>query len=160
MLSPCSGHRSKIIFHHTAISMQKVKLARALLLSITPRRRMGSKYTDPCFPDLGNSWRWEVSVTQRSFYPRENMPRYPSDSRLGAPQSRTGQYGDMQWTYQDTNSEHQVIHPAASRYNDYTTEALTNCMEKYIITQCNFIVARYRHNGGKVPWEHLSHTYL
>jgi hypothetical protein len=38
--------------------------------------------------DLGTSWKWVVSLTPRSLYPRENSPQYPLDRRLGGPQNR------------------------------------------------------------------------
>jgi hypothetical protein len=40
--------------------------------------------TDPHFLDLGTSWRWMVSFTPLTLYPRENSPRYPLNRRLGA----------------------------------------------------------------------------
>jgi hypothetical protein len=43
-------------------------------LSTTPWRRMGSGCIDPCFLDLGNSWRWVVSFTPQTHNPRGNSP--------------------------------------------------------------------------------------
>jgi hypothetical protein len=49
-----------------------------------PRRRRS-----PHFLDLGISWRWVISVTPMSLY-----PRYPLDTRLGGPQSRSERRGE------------------------------------------------------------------
>jgi hypothetical protein len=44
--------------------------------------------------DLGTRWGRVVSFTPRPLYPRGKSPRYPSDRRLGGPQSRSGRYGE------------------------------------------------------------------
>jgi hypothetical protein len=36
-----------------------------------------------------------VSFTPRPLYPRENSLLYPSDRRLGGPQSRSGRHGEV-----------------------------------------------------------------
>jgi hypothetical protein len=55
----------------------------------------GSGYIDPCFLDLGTSWRKVGSFALRPFYPRGHSPavlsqgkyppQYPFYSRLGGP---------------------------------------------------------------------------
>jgi hypothetical protein len=52
----------------------------------------GSGYIDPCFLDLGTSWRWVVSFTARSLDLRGNSPRYQLARRLRGPQSRSGRH--------------------------------------------------------------------
>jgi hypothetical protein len=44
---------------------------------------------DPRLLDLSTSWRWMVSFTSRSLYPRGKSPQWPLDRRLGGPQSRS-----------------------------------------------------------------------
>jgi hypothetical protein len=44
--------------------------------------------------DLGTGWRWAVSFTPRPLYPQGKSPWYPSDRRLGGPQSRCGRGGE------------------------------------------------------------------
>jgi hypothetical protein len=43
---------------------------------------------------LGTRWRWVVSCTPRLIYLQGKNPWYPSDRRLGGPQSRSGYGGD------------------------------------------------------------------
>jgi hypothetical protein len=40
------------------------------------------------FLGFGISWRWVVSFTLRRLYSRKDSHRYPSDRKLGEPQSR------------------------------------------------------------------------
>jgi hypothetical protein len=54
----------------------------------------GSGCIDPCFLDLGTSWRWMLSFTPGPPYPRGKSPWYPSDRRLGRPQRRSGRRGE------------------------------------------------------------------
>jgi hypothetical protein len=42
---------------------------------------------------LGTRWRWVVSFTLQTLYPRGNSPRYPLDRRMGGHQSRSGSCG-------------------------------------------------------------------
>jgi hypothetical protein len=39
--------------------------------------------------NVRNRWRVVISYTYRSLYPLGNSPRYPLDSRMGGPQSRS-----------------------------------------------------------------------
>jgi hypothetical protein len=43
--------------------------------------------------DFGSRRRWMVSFTPRPLFPRRKNPRYPLDTRLGGPQSRSGRCG-------------------------------------------------------------------
>jgi hypothetical protein len=79
----------------------------------------GSGCIDPHFLDLGTSWRRVANFTPRPLYPRGKSPQYPSDRRLGGPQSRSGQFGENSWPYRDSNSHPSVVQPIASRYTDY-----------------------------------------
>jgi hypothetical protein len=47
----------------------------------------GSGCIDPYFLDLDSSWRWIVSFTPRSLYPRGKSLRCPLDRSLGGPRS-------------------------------------------------------------------------
>jgi hypothetical protein len=80
-------------FHSGDKKVKKVKLS--LSLTNYALRHEGvwrSGCIHPRFLDLGTSWRWVVSFTPWSLYPRGKSPRYPLDRRLGGPQSRPGQY--------------------------------------------------------------------
>jgi hypothetical protein len=55
----------------------------------------GNRRIDPRFLNLGTSWRWVVSFMLRLLYPRRKGLRYPLDRRLGGPQSRSGQRGEV-----------------------------------------------------------------
>jgi hypothetical protein len=55
----------------------------------------GNAYIDLRFLDLGTIWRLAVSFTPWPHYPRGKSPRYPSDRRLGGPQSRSGRDGEV-----------------------------------------------------------------
>jgi hypothetical protein len=73
----------------------KVKLS--LCLTNQPLRHegvWGSGCIDPCFLDLGTSWRWVVSFTSQILYPRGKSPRYSLKRRLGGPQNRSGRRGE------------------------------------------------------------------
>jgi hypothetical protein len=48
----------------------------------------------PKYCDL-DTWRGVVRLTPRPLYLRGKSPRYPSDRRLGGPQSRSGRRGEM-----------------------------------------------------------------
>jgi hypothetical protein len=48
----------------------------------------------PRILDLGTRRRWVVSFTPRPLYPQGKSPWYPSDRRLGGPQSRSGRGGE------------------------------------------------------------------
>jgi hypothetical protein len=54
----------------------------------------GSGCIGPHFLYLGTSWRWVVSFTPRSLYPRGKSLRYPLDRRLGGLKSRSGRLGE------------------------------------------------------------------
>jgi hypothetical protein len=56
-------------------------------LSTTPRRRIGEWRYSSIILDLGTRRTWVVSFTQVLLY-----PRYPSERRLGGPQSRSKLY--------------------------------------------------------------------
>jgi hypothetical protein len=55
---------------------------------------MGKRSYSSTIHDLGTRWGWVVSFTPRPFYPREKSPRYPLETRLGGPQSRSGRCGE------------------------------------------------------------------
>jgi hypothetical protein len=59
---------------------------------------------DPCFLELGNSWRWVVSLTVLLLYPQGKSPRYPLHRRFGGPQNRSGRNGEVE-----------ILGPAATR---------------------------------------------
>jgi hypothetical protein len=53
----------------------------------------GSGHVDPCFLDLGTSWRWVVVFMLQAFNPRGKFPQNSLD-RLGATYSQSGQQGE------------------------------------------------------------------
>jgi len=59
-----------------------------------PLRRRENGDTAPRILDLGTRWRWVVSFTLQSFYPRKNNPWYPLERRLGGIQRRYGRGGE------------------------------------------------------------------
>jgi hypothetical protein len=67
-----------------------------------------------------------VSFTPRPLYPRERAPRYPLYRRLGGPQSRSGQHGEVKILDPTgiRTSTSQVVQPVASRYTDCSIPAL------------------------------------
>jgi hypothetical protein len=74
---------------------KKVKLSLCSTNSVLLHEGVwGSACIDPHFLDLGTSWRWVVRFTPLPLYPRGKSPRYPSDRRLGGPQSRSGRFGE------------------------------------------------------------------
>jgi hypothetical protein len=54
-----------------------------------PWREMGKWKYSSTFLGLGTRWRWVVSFTTLPLYPWGKSPQYPSDGRLGEPQSRS-----------------------------------------------------------------------
>jgi hypothetical protein len=68
-----------------------------------------------------------VSFMPRPLYLQGKSPRYPSDRRLGGPQSRSGRGGEEKTSYPLTGLELPVIQPVAQRY---TTE-LTRPHEEF-----------------------------
>jgi len=48
----------------------------------------------PRILNFGTRWRWVVSFTPQSLYPRGKSPPYALDTRLGRPQSRCGRCGE------------------------------------------------------------------
>jgi hypothetical protein len=83
----------------------------------------GSGCIDPHFLDLGTSWRWVVSFT-----PLPRYPRYPFDTRLGGPQSRSGRYGKVKILYPTgtRTPAPPVVQSVASRYTDWAIPAPTH----------------------------------
>jgi hypothetical protein len=57
---------------------------------------MGECCIDSRFLDLGTSWRWVVSFTPRSPYPREYSHRYPLERRLSAPHCASGRHREVE----------------------------------------------------------------
>jgi hypothetical protein len=51
------------------------------------------------------------------------MKAYGGVDMLGGPQSRSGWFGENSWSYRDSNFDHSVVQPVASRYTDYAAPA-------------------------------------
>jgi hypothetical protein len=64
----------------------------------------GSGCIDPCFLDLGTSWRCIISLKPRPLYRPGNSCPYSLDRRLGGPQSRSGLYGSRTPTPRSSSS--------------------------------------------------------
>jgi hypothetical protein len=77
---------------------------------------------DPRFLDLGTSWKWAVSFTLRSLY-----PRYPLDRRLDGSQSQSGRYGEEKMFHltETRTATPSVVQLVASHYTDCANVALT-----------------------------------
>jgi hypothetical protein len=62
---------------------------------------------------------WSASLPGR-FIPRVKSPLYPLDRRLGGPQSRSGRGGEGKNSQpcRESNTDHPIVQPAASRYTD------------------------------------------
>jgi hypothetical protein len=64
------------------VKLKKIKLSLYLTNEALRKEGVwGSGCTDPRFLGLGSSWRWAVSFTPRTLYPRGKTPRYPLHSR-------------------------------------------------------------------------------
>jgi hypothetical protein len=75
----------------------KVKLKLPLCFNWAQRHEgiLGSGGIAPRILDLGTRWRWVVNFTPSRFTPQgKNPPQYPSDRRLGGPQSWSGRGGE------------------------------------------------------------------
>jgi hypothetical protein len=57
-----------------------------------------------------------VSFTPRQLYPQGRSPWYPSDRRLGVPQSRSGRGGKEKNSQPLSGLEPPIIHPVAKSY--------------------------------------------
>jgi hypothetical protein len=64
----------------------------------------GIECVNPCFNELGRSWKWVVSFRSRPLYSRGKNSRYPLDRRLGGSQSRSKWCG-----------EENILHPTRTR---------------------------------------------
>jgi hypothetical protein len=81
---------------NSANSAVKVKVELSLYLTKHHAMKMyrGSGGIAPRILDLDTGWRWVVSFTPRPLYPQGKSLWYPSDRRLGGPQSRSGRGGE------------------------------------------------------------------
>jgi hypothetical protein len=66
-----------------------------------------------------------VRFTHRLLYPEGKSPRYPLDSRLGGPQSRSGHGAkrNIPSPRRKSNPVHPIVQPVASRYTDWAIPA-------------------------------------
>jgi hypothetical protein len=72
-----------------------------------PWRRMGDWRYSSTVLDLSTRWRWVVSFTPQLLYPLGKSPWYPSDRRVGDPQSRSGCCGEEKiWHCRESNPGH------------------------------------------------------
>jgi hypothetical protein len=98
--------------------------------------------------ELVTRCRLAVSLTPRLLYPGGKRPRYPLDSRLGEPQSRTGSCGGEKIFFSVLGNE-----PLARRYTDWAipawyvrysflaqirTGAMKNSRKFNVYLNCNF----------------------
>jgi hypothetical protein len=103
-----------------------VKVKAKLPLCLTKHQAMkaywGSGSIAPRILDLGTRWRWVVSFTYRN-------PRYPPDRRLGGPQSRSECGVRKIFSLSlESNPDHVIVQPVASRYTDWAIQALCVCV--------------------------------
>jgi hypothetical protein len=79
----------------------------------------GSGCIDPCFLDLGTSWRWVVSFTLQPFYSWGESPVPIGKGAWWAPEPVWTTWGRTNsWPYQDSNSDPSVVQPVANRYTN------------------------------------------
>jgi hypothetical protein len=94
-----------------------VKLS--LCFNLAPRHEgvVGSGGVAPRILDRGARWRWVVTFTPRPLYPQGKSPWYPSDGRLGGPQSRSGRGGEEKNFQPLQRLEPRIIHSVVQRSN-------------------------------------------
>jgi hypothetical protein len=118
-------YRSAYMCHMDYTKGKRVKLSLCLTNEVLPREGVGgSECIDSNFLGLGIGWRWMVSFTPRSLYPRKSFP-YPLDRRLiglKEPVWMTCR-GENSWPYWDPNSDPSVVQSVTSRYTDYIIPA-------------------------------------
>jgi hypothetical protein len=111
------GHKMELSSENGPVKGKgKFLLVLIFKLSTTKWRRGG---ISPGILDLCTRWRWVVSFTFRSLYPQRRRPWYPSDRRLGGPQSRSGRGGEEKNSQPLPGPEPPIIRPIVQRY---TTE--------------------------------------
>jgi hypothetical protein len=113
----------------------------------------GSGCIDPRFLDLGISWRWVVSFTLRSLYPRGKSLRYRLYGRLGGHQSGSGRCGEdkiLDFTGTRTPTP---ISTALSRLPEYSTfkyivfEVITSVTTFRVVTTYSSVEFHRRFGG-------------
>jgi hypothetical protein len=83
--------------------------------------------------DLGTRWRWVVSFTPWSLYPRGKRPRYPLDRRVGERQSTSGLCGVEKNILRLSGFKPR---PSRPRYTDWTIADLSDVRyEMYIVSR-------------------------
>jgi hypothetical protein len=84
--------------------------------------------------NFSTRWRRVVSLSSRPLYPKVNGSHYPLPTRLGRPESRSGQFGDSKsplpcW---ESNHDFSVVQPAAN-VSVVSPLFLHRCDEVYIL---------------------------
>jgi hypothetical protein len=74
---------------------------------------------------LGASWRWEVSFTPQSLYPRGKSPQYPLDSRMCGLQSQSVRHEEGKFMTLPR------FEPVASRCTDWAIPAVGNYVQHF-----------------------------
>jgi hypothetical protein len=92
--------------------------------------------------DLGNSWRWVVSLTPRLLYPLGKEPPMPIGKESGwAPEAvSTTWRRERSFPYRDSNSNPSVVQPVASRYTEC---AITVPLYVVVVTKMNYNCVLY-----------------
>jgi hypothetical protein len=107
---------------------------------------------DPHFLDLGTIWRWVVSFTPQPLYCREKSSRYPLDRRLDGPESLwTTWRTERSWLYRDSNSDHSVFQPIASRSTDYAKPPHKRVIKTCVIYYFPYM---FRPHPVIITWKH------
>jgi hypothetical protein len=95
----CSAHLQEFgtLFFFSVFRLI-VKVNVKLFLCLTERHAMRTYWWSGGIAlrilDFGTRWRWVVSFTLQPLYSQGKSPWYPSDRRLGGPQSRSGRDGE------------------------------------------------------------------
>jgi hypothetical protein len=90
-------------------------------LSTTPWRRMEERRCSSSILYLVTRWRWVVSFTPWSFYPRWRSCRCPLDRKLDGPQSRTLWRSEKSLTPVEKRTP--AVLPVAPRYTYWALPA-------------------------------------
>jgi hypothetical protein len=111
----------------------------------------------PRILDLGTKWRWVVSLTPRPLYSQGKLHWYPSDRRLGGPQSRSGHSGEEKNSHPLPGLELSIIQPVDQRYTTHTYIHTNICVYMYIQTHAKCVMyvkaILTHHYWSPIPWK-------
>jgi hypothetical protein len=108
-----------MVIEHTSAQLHNI--LKLKLSHYTPRRRLGEwRYS---------SYSFSMSVAPRKLFSPGKNPRYPLDTRLCGPQSRSGHRGYKKKLFRlcrGSNLDRPVVHPVSRHYTDWATRLNLN----------------------------------